>query len=357
MSEAARTQDVLDAVIATGQSSRQSIDSATIERFIAAQPDVAGGVRVSNVRGNSKVGASSGIIVFTANWDSGAALVERDLVLRYSPASENRIFYRYDLARQFRVQRALQGSGLPVPDGLWLDAGGGHLGVPGFIMEMNPGEAPNPSAFAVGPMAEASAQDRALMVDQILGSLVTVHKLDYAARGLGDFAMDAAGTTPMEKCVNWYWDTWDWIQLPEHARMIPVRRWLLENAPVGGETLTHGDSTLHNYMFVGNRLTSMLDWEMSCIGRPESDLALQTLGNELFAAPVESGLPQPPSQAQWLERYEQLGGRKPDDLDYYRRLCAYMIVIAICSLQRAMPEDVRAAQRGFIERLWAVMEG
>ena len=238
-----------------------------------------------------------------------------------------------------------------------LDAGGGHLGVPGFIMEMNPGEAPNPSAFAVGPMAEASAQDRALMVDQILGSLVTVHKLDYAARGLGDFAMDAAGTTPMEKCVNWYWDTWDWIQLPEHARMIPVRRWLLENAPVGGETLTHGDSTLHNYMFVGSRLTSMLDWEMSCIGRPESDLALQTLGNELFAAPVESGLPQPPSQAQWLERYEQLGGRKPDDLDYYRRLCAYMIVIAICSLQRAMPEDVRAAQRGFIERLWAVMEG
>lgn len=351
-----RTQDVLDAVISTGQSSRAGMDAAIIERFIAGQADVEGKVTVSNVRGNAKVGASSGIVIFTAQWDGEGGRQTRDLVLRHSPNSENRLWYDYDMARQFRVQRALQGSGLPVPNGLWLDADGSFLGMPGFIMEMFPGEAPNPSAFAIGPVADASPEDRERMIDQILGSLVTLHGLDHRACGLGDYAMDADGTTPMEKCVNWYWNTWDWIQLPDHARMVPVRKWLLDNAPVGGETLTHGDSTLHNYMFVGSRLTSMLDWEMACVARPENDLALQTLGNELFAAPIESGAPQPPTQEQWIERYVRLGGRQPDDLDYYRRLTGFMILIAIASVQRAMPEEVRAAQRGFMDRLWGILE-
>jgi hypothetical protein len=39
-------------------------------------------------------------------------------------------------------------------------------------------------------------------------------------------------------------------------------------------------------------------------------------GNELFAAPVESGLTQPPSQDAWLERYARVGGRPLESLDY-----------------------------------------
>jgi aminoglycoside phosphotransferase (APT) family kinase protein len=96
---------------------------------------------------------------------------------------------------------------------------------------------------------------------------------------------------------------------------------------------------------------------MSCIGRPESDLALQCIGNELFAPPAGSGLPQPPSQAELLERYERAGGVPVQSLDYYRRLSAYMIGIAFMSLQRNLPEEVRTAQRPFVDRLWRVAEG
>ncbi|VWX50210.1 phosphotransferase family protein [Novosphingobium sp. 9U] len=357
MAETARVQDVLDAVISTGQAGRQTMDLQLIEDFISAQPGVEGRASVGDVRGNSKVGASSGIVMFTAQWDDGTQRRKQDLVLRYAPSHDARIFYSYDLARQFRVQQAVQGCGVPVPNALWLDADGSQLGVPGYVMEMSAGEAPNPSAFAVGPMAQASPEDRDSMVDQVLGALVAFHGLDYQAKGLGDFAMPAAGATPMEKCINWYWDTWEWIDQPNFSRMVPVRQWLLDNVPVGGETLTHGDSTLHNYMFVGNKLSSVLDWEMSCIGRPENDLALQTVGNELFAAPPESGLPQPPSQAEWVERYVRLGGREPQDLTYYRRLTGYMISIAITSVQRGMPQDVRDAQKGFMDQVWRVIEG
>jgi len=143
-------QDILNAVIETGQSSRRALGAVEIERFIEAQSDVDGPVTISNLRGNTKVGASSGIVIFTAEYDLGAGRQSRDLVPRHAPGSDTRLFFEYDLGRQFRVQRAMQGRGLPVPNGLWLDELGEHLGIPGFIMEMNPGEAPNPSAFAVG---------------------------------------------------------------------------------------------------------------------------------------------------------------------------------------------------------------
>lgn len=352
----ARVQDLLDAVIETGQASRRTVEAPEIERFIASRPDVTGPVTVRNLRGNAKVGASSGIVIFTADYDEGKGRQTRDLVLRHAPGSDTRLWYDYDLKRQFRVQCALQGSGVPVPNGLWLDAAGDHLGMPGFIMEMNPGVAPNPSAFAIGPMAEASTEDREAMIDQVLSALVKIHAVDLSDANLSDFSMSSQGDTPMQRCINWYWETWEWISQPDYARLAPVRKWLLDHAPATGETLTHGDSTLHNYMFVGSRLTSVLDWEMSCIARPENDLALQTIGNELFAAPVESGLPQPPSQDAWIERYVRLGGREPADLSYYRRLTGFMILIAIVSLQRNMPVDVREAQRGFIDRLWSIVE-
>jgi aminoglycoside phosphotransferase (APT) family kinase protein len=349
-------QTVLDSAISAGQNSRKSVRVAQIERLIAAQPNVSGPVAVRDVRATAKVGASSGIVIFTADYDDGHGRQSRDLVLRHAPGSEGRIFYEYDLGRQFRVQKALQGTNLPVPDPLWLDETGEHLGVPGYIMMPVEGEAPNPSAFAQGPIAAASPAEREVMLDSVLGALATMHTLDIKAAGLADFAMPADGETAMKKCVNWYWQTWEWMQNRQYARLVPVRRWLLDNAPAGGETLTHGDSTLHNYLFVGSKLTGVLDFEMSCIGRPESDIALQTLGNELFAAPLDSGLPQPPTQGQWLKRYARVGGVALDSLDYYRRLSSYMILIALLSLQRSMPEQVRAQQSGFMERLWRAAE-
>jgi aminoglycoside phosphotransferase (APT) family kinase protein len=353
----ANVQKVLDSVISAGQASRKSVGIAQIERMIAAQPEVSGPVTVRDVRGTAKVGASSGIVIFTADYDDGRGRRARDLVLRHAPGSEGRIFFKYDLGRQFRVQKALQATKLPVPEPLWLDESGEHLGLPGYIMTPVAGEAPNPSAFARGPLADASPADREAMLDAALGALAAVHQLDFKAAGLADFAMPAEGATPMQRCINWYWQTWEWIQDPHYARLVPVRRWLLDNAPAGGETLIHGDSTLHNYLFVGNQLTGMLDWEMSCIGRPESDIALQTLGNELFAAPPDSGITQPPSQNEWLERYARVGGRPLASLDYYRRFSGYMILIALISLQRGVPAEARASQGAFIERLWRAAEG
>jgi aminoglycoside phosphotransferase (APT) family kinase protein len=349
-------QSMLNTVISEGKSRVRSVSAAEIERFIRSQPGITGPVVISNVRANAEMGASNGIVLFTAQYDDGSGPVTRDLVLRHAPGSETRLFYEYDLARQFRVQRAMRGTGVPVPEALWLDADGAHFGVPGYVMEMIRGTASHTSAFTRGPLVGATPADREIMLDNVMAALVKIHGLDYAALGLGDFVMNAPGETPLERSINWYWQTWDWINLPIHARMVPVRRWLLENTPSGATALTHGDSMLHNYLFNGTEVVAVLDWEMSTLGPPEVDLAVQCLGNEMFAAPPDSGLLRPPSEADWLARYEKAGGRPAENFPFYKKYAVYFNIIAIEALLRHLPPDARAAQNPLTDRYWAVLE-
>jgi aminoglycoside phosphotransferase (APT) family kinase protein len=109
-------------------------------------------------------------------------------------------------------------------------------------------------------------------------------------------------------------------------------------------------------MFDAGQLTGVVDWEMSCLARAEADLALQCVGNELFAAPADSGLLRPPSDAEWIARYRKAGGRPLQDFDYFKRLTAFMVVIAIHSLRRNMPAEAAAAQEYFLRPLWTLLE-
>ena len=184
MNEPASTvQSVLTSVISAGKAAVRTIAPEDIQRFIASRPGVTGPVTISQVRANSAVGASSGIVLFAARYDSGSGPIERELVLRHAPGSDTRLFFEYDLARQFKVQKALQGTGVPVPEPLWLDANGDFLGVSGYIMVLVSGEVPNPSAFTKGPIASASALDRRSMLEAVMRALVGIHGTDCTSRG------------------------------------------------------------------------------------------------------------------------------------------------------------------------------
>jgi aminoglycoside phosphotransferase (APT) family kinase protein len=347
---------MLSSTINAGKSAVHQLGADEIQHFIQEQPGVVGRVLIENVRGAGAVGASSGIVLFTATYDIGSGSVTRDLVLRHAPGSDTRLYFEYDLSRQFRVQRALQGSGVPVPEPLWLDPDGRWLGVSGYVMVLNPGIAPHPSAFMIGPLAEATESDRQRMLAEVMDTLVRIHRTDIKAVGLEDFVMNADGTTPMQRCINWYWQTWEWVRLPNYERLVPIHRWLLDNLPEGEPELMHGDSTLHNYLFHNNKLVGVLDWEMSSLGRAEADLALQCIGNALFAPPADSGKTMPPTDDEWLAMYQKAGGRPLQDFDYFKRFAAYMIVIAVSALQRNMPDDVRSQHEPLLYPLWALLE-
>ncbi|HEX9831495.1 MAG TPA: phosphotransferase family protein [Mycobacterium sp.] len=349
-------QSVLDSVIGAGKAAVHRIGADEIRQLIEHQPDIHGEVHIDITGDGGAVGASNGIVVFDAQWDSAEGPVTRELVLRHAPGSDRRLFLEYDLARQFQVQQALFGTSVPIPQPFWLDADGTWLGVPGYVMARTKGVAPSPAAFVRGPLADASANDRENMIGEVMRALVGIHTTDLATRGLSDFVMNAPGTTPLERCINWYWRTWDWIALPHRERLVPVHQALLQHAPVGEPELLHGDTTLQNYLFDGTRLVAVLDWEMATLGRAESDLAMQCLSNELFAPPPGSPFPQPPGEAEWLDRYRDAGGRPLRDFGYYKRLAAYMIIVAVSALQRNMSEEDRSAHEPLLRPCWELVE-
>ncbi len=218
------------------------------------------------------------------------------------------------------------------------------------------GRGQHPAAFIQGPIAEASPADREEMLNKIMTALVAIHNTDIKARGLENFVMNAPGFAPLERLINWYWQTWDWVHLPTFERLVPVRGWLLDHLPEGEPELMHGDSTLQNYFFDGTRLAAVLDWEMSSLGRAEADLALQCVSNRIFAAPPDSGLLQPPSEDEWLARYRAAGGRPLHDFDYFKKFAAYMIIVAVSALQRNMTEAEREAQAPLLQPCWDLAE-
>lgn len=352
----ADVQSMLSSVIATGKTAVHQIGAQEIRRFIENQPGVAGEVDVTVVADAGEVGASSGIVLFDASYDTGQARVTRELVLRHAPASERRLFFEYDMARQFQVQRALQNRGVPVPEPMWLDPDGRWLGVPGYTMARTHGIAPHTASFLRGPLAEASPADRDEMLVQVMKALVGIHTTDITASGLGNFVMNAPGSTPLERCINWYWQTWDWVHLPQFQRLVSVRRWLLDNSPDGEPELIHGDANLHNYMFDGNRLVAVVDWEVSTLGRAEADLAMQCVVNQLFAPPPDSGLPMPPSEQEWLAIYQAAGGRPLGDLEYFKKLAAYMLLVAHGALQRNMTDVERATLEPLLQPCWQLVD-
>lgn len=352
----ANVQSMLTSVIGAGKKEVHKIGADEIRRFIENQPSISGDVDVTVVGDGGEVGASSGTVLFDATFDTGHGRVTRELVLRHAPVSEKRLFFEYDLSRQFQVQRALHGTDVPVPEPLWLDADGSWLGTPGYAMVRARGRGQHPAAFIQGPIAEATPADREKMLTKVMAALVAIHNTDIKARGLQNFVMNAPGVAPLERLINWYWQTWDWVHLPEFERLVPVHAWLLDHLPDGEPELMHGDSTLQNYFFDGTRLAAVLDWEMSSLGRAEADLALQCVSNRIFAAPPESGLLQPPSENEWLEMYRAAGGRPLRDFEYFNKFAAYMIIVAVSALQRNMTEAEREIQAPLLQPCWQLAE-
>ena len=233
----ADVQSMLSSVIGAGKNAVHKVGADEIRRFIEQQPNIGGEVDVTVIGDGGEVGASSGTVLFDATFDTGLdtgpSRVTRELVLRHAPVSDNRLFFEYDLSRQFQVQRALYGTDVPVPEPLWLDSDGRWLGTSGYVMARVQGRGQHPAAFIQGPIAEASPADREEMLGKVMAALVAIHNTDIKARGLENFVMNAPGVVPLERCINWYWQTWDWVHLPVFERLVPARDWLLDHLPDG----------------------------------------------------------------------------------------------------------------------------
>ena len=253
----------------------------------------------------------------------------REVVLRRPPLGHV-LATAHDMGRESRVMSALSGSAVPVPQVLAVCADDSVLGAPFYVMSRATG-----AAYRTREELDDLGTERtAAIIERLMTVLADLHSIDPADVGLGDFGRPEGFLARQVQRWRKQFDASRSRDLPGEAALFEA---LAENVPDQGPTgIVHGDYRLDNCLvdvsLPGDPLTAVLDWEMSTIGDPLTDLALLLVYSDLgrdpawstavTTAPLASGYP---SNEQLIERYASVSDRDLTHLSWYVALANYKL--------------------------------
>ncbi|UCE85906.1 MAG: phosphotransferase family protein, partial [Deltaproteobacteria bacterium] len=176
----------------------------------------------------------------------------------------------HDMAREYRVLRALADTDVPTPRPFALCEDPEVNGAPFYVMEFRPGVVLTerlPDEFA------PREDDRRRISLALVDALVRLHAVDPDAVGLGDFGRPAGY---LERQVRRWAQQWERSKTRDDARIEELIRRLRAALPRSPEpSIVHGDYRLGNMALDPadpGRVTAIFDWEMATLGDPLADL-------------------------------------------------------------------------------------
>lgn len=229
--------------------------------------------------------------------------------------------------REFRVQKALEGSDVPVAKMHLLCEDDDVIGSMFYIMDHVPGRNFNEPA-----MPDVSPDDRGAIIDEMGRVLAALHQVDIKAAGLADYGPEG---NYFERQVGRWSKQYRASETQKIPEMEELMIGLVEARPAddGQRTLVHGDYRLDNMIFdaTGTQCRAVLDWELSTIGHPFADLAGVIMQWQLPAGTegrgmgglnrADLGLP---SDQEFIAKYcERRGLSGIDNFGYYLGFCFF----------------------------------
>lgn len=184
------------------------------------------------------------------------------------------------IEREFRIQQALQGSGVPVARMHALCDDESVIGAAFYVMDHVQGR-----IFRDATLPDMLPAERAAIHAEALRVLAALHQVDCQARGLADLGRaDGFFARTVARWTRQY-------RACETERIDAMERlidWLPRNLPPATDAendtaLVHGDFRLENLMFhpTEPRVLAVLDWELATLGHPLSDLAYHCMAWQL----------------------------------------------------------------------------
>jgi aminoglycoside phosphotransferase (APT) family kinase protein len=279
-------------------------------------------------------------------------LGEREMVLRRPPYG-SKVKTAHDMGREYRVLSTLHSAYPLAPKVLLYCDDESILGSPFYLMERIRG-----IILRRDPPAglRFTAETARRVSESFVENLSRLHGLDYMEIGLGELGKPQGYLArQVSGWVERYYGS-QTHDLPEVAR---IASWLKDHMPrTSDAALIHNDYKYDNVVLDPEDLTrivGVLDWEMSTIGDPLTDLGttlaywvdpqdpeeLQKIrwGPSTYAGNL--------TRAQIVERYARATGRDVSHIAFYLAFARFKIAVIVqqiyCRYQRGLTNDPRFA--------------
>lgn len=357
---------VILAPVSSGWGSLENFAGA-LEGWLRRELPGAASLRVVQAQRPKGSGVSNETVLLdVAGWDGPARMVARIASPDYWYI-ERELPVHWRLYQQFEAQQHV-----PTPRVLGWEADPAVLGQPFFVMERLGGSAPpdNPNYNHGGWLAEASPARQRRVWKSAVEALAGFHRAS-AAFGAAPFAFLARpgrGDDGLSQALH-YWRAYydEAAGGREHPVMEAGWAWLLANQPPARPTeLAWGDARFGNLLFdEDDRVTALLDWDLTSLAGPESDLAWWLLMAQTNSR--GAGVPQLPGlgdRDETIALWQEAAGRRATDLSYHLafgafRLAAILVKMAEFLARRgqATPERELLRTDNFGTQILASMLG
>ncbi len=252
----------------------EQLDLRTVGSYLEAQIDGFNGLSRAEKFSD---GQSNPTYLLTA--DSG------QYVLRKQPPGEL-LKSAHAVDREFRVIMALASTDVPVARAFHLCEDPDLIGSMFYIMSYENGR-----IFWNPGLPELDRAGRGPIYDEMNRILAALHDVDVDKAGLGDFGRSG---NYFERQIGRWSQQYKMSETEVIDAMDRLIEWLPANMPEddGKLSLTHGDYRLDNIVFhpTEPRALALLDWELSTLGHPYSDLAYQCMQLRLDRDAIVPGL-------------------------------------------------------------------
>ena len=245
------------------------MDRDRLREYLAARMPTAENLLISRLE-RTGGGASRETWLVDAEWSERGERHARPLIIRRDPTAS---VLESDRPTEFRVLCAAGKIGIPVPQMYWLEKDPRWLDRPFMVMERLPGVAPP----VIVPPTESNETRRAL-AEQFVAHLVRIHRADWRALGLDFLPVPGSGREAALMQLEWWEREYHRQKLEERPVLATALHWLARHLPERSEiVLVHADYRAGNFLYDGDRITAILDWEMAHLGDPMEDLAWAVL--------------------------------------------------------------------------------
>ncbi|MFF7025300.1 phosphotransferase family protein [Streptomyces klenkii] len=236
----------------------------------------------------------------------------------------------HDMRREHRVISALhRTAAVPVPGALLLCEDESVLGAPFYVMEFVEG-----TPYRTAAQLTEIGPDRARKV--VLGladTLVQLHAVDPEAAGLADFGRPDGF---LERQLRRWGKQLEASRNRELPGIDALRSGLAAALPASpAATVVHGDYRLDNVLIgADDTVAAVLDWEMSTLGDPLTDLGLLVMYSEQEPVPgspisTTRDAPGHPGPAEIVERYAAASGRDVSALPWYTAFAYFKLAVIL----------------------------